>query len=226
MNFHFLQGASLGHQNSTVLILSPTDFSQITSSSVKLGGRSPASLKSLGKTNPAFCSFVREVFWPSLLTVRAASRSNPKLRPMRSRRRENPIDKNSLRSPRVGSAFGLLSRPGSRSRALSLGAPVSRAPCARRPRPGFSLPALSYRPFPRSTRLSWAQSPRPLRAGGRGGSPGRTPQPGCCLFGGRPPPWPLGWRGPAAQRPRSRHSGKQGAWWGSWPWRRQLLPLR
>ena len=97
-------------------------------------------------------------------------RKQPKLRPLRSSRRENPIDKNSLRSPGAGSVFDLLfprdRQPRShRTRAPALGAPklIDHAR-------GFSLPALSYRLFPRSTLLSWAQPLRPPRAAGEGES--------------------------------------------------------
>lgn len=167
------------------------------------------------------------VFWPSRLTVRAASRNNPRLRPLRPGGRENPIDKKSVPSPRVSSVSGLLPPPGSRSRAPSLQCPTGGHPAFTGRDLGSWLPALFHRLFPRSTRLSWAQPPRPIRAGGRRrvrDGP-RGPAPRSC--GSRPPPWPPGMPGRAVPGPRSRDSGKRGAWWGSWPWRRrQLLPLQ
>lgn len=59
----------------------------------------------------------KEGVWPSRLTVRVAFDSGRRFRPLRSGRRENPIDKNSRRSPTVRPAFGVLLplRPGARA---------------------------------------------------------------------------------------------------------------
>ena len=97
-------------------------------------------------------------------------RKQPRLRPLRASRRENPIDKNSLRSSGVGSAFDLLFCKTPSLDHTGLARPSRGHPTLTNHARGFSLPALSYRLFPRSTRLSWAQPLRPPRAVGAGES--------------------------------------------------------
>lgn len=131
------------------------------SSSVKVGVRSripqmpdsspPAIVLPYNSTS---CSFAKDVFWPSQFTVLAASRNNFKLRLLRSGRRENPIDKNSLLSPWVRSASCLHSLLWSQFRALSLKCRTRGHPALTVCALGSTLPALFHRLFPRSTWLS------------------------------------------------------------------------
>lgn len=153
-------------------------------------------------------------------------RKQSKLRPLHSGRRENPIDKNSLRILRVESVFGLLSPRDPQSLSLRTGVAASGAPRAHRPRLRFFAARAFSPPLPAFYLVELGPASATTPGSGRGGVRGgpRGPAPRSCWS--RQPPWPPDRPGRAAEGPRNRDSGKQGAWWGSWPWRRQLLPLR
>jgi hypothetical protein len=186
--------------------------------------KNPAGMQTPGRlVTPPTCS-PGEEFWPSRLAVRAASRSGRKLRPLRSGRRENPIDKNSRRSPAVRLHSVCWSDPGQSPERCIWGARIRGLLLAGRD-PEAWLPALSHRLF-RVWLRSWAQRPRPLRAGGRPGSRDPPDRPVSRSGRSQLPPWPPDRRDRTALGPRSRDSGgRQGLWWGSWPWRLQQLPL-
>lgn len=129
------------------------------------------------------------------------------------------------RSPGVGSTFDLLFPRDRQPRSHRTRAPALGAPQAHRPRSRVLAARAFLPPLPsfNSAELGPASATTPGR--GRGGVRGGPRGPGPLSCWSRPPPWPPDKPGRAAQGPRNWYSGEQGAWWGSWPWRRQLLPL-
>lgn len=142
---------------------------------MKLGVRSLKSANSpvlldSRSNSPASRRFGKEVFWPSGRTVRAASGSNLSSAPCA------PVGAKTQLTRTPSEAQGLVLRSTCFSRRTpspdhtGLELPPRGHPTLTNHARGFSLPALSYRLFPRSTRLSWAQPLRPPRAVGAGES--------------------------------------------------------
>ena len=120
--------------------------------------------------SPASRRLVKEAFWPSRLTVRAASGSDLSSAPCAPVGAKTQL----TRTPSKAGGSVLLSTCFSRGTPnpdhSGLECPPRGHPALADHARGFSLPALSHRLFPRSTRLSWAQPLRPPLVVGAGES--------------------------------------------------------
>lgn len=120
--------------------------------------------------SPASRRFGKAVFWPSGLTVRAASGSNLSSAPCAPVGAKTQLTRTPSEAPGLVLRSTCFSRGTASPDHTGLERPPWGHPKLIDHARGFSLPALSYRLFPRSTRLSWAQPLRPPRAVGAGES--------------------------------------------------------